>query len=140
MTTTAYTDNRIFASKQLNAMCDLMFTSLVETFPPGVQDIDNDFIYKGIILSGKSAAIIHNEAVASINNIIFQTDKTEIYEYLLARIKTVFNCKIVKFQERILFYPRDFFFEVWLTPGNLKPILLENIYVQEFVFIPSETL
>ena len=140
MTTTAYKDNSIFANTLQNAMCDLLFTKLVAKFPPAVDDVDNDFIYKGILLTGKAANVLHEEAEQPINNIIFQTNKEDVYKFLLANIKTIFNCKIVKFQERILFYPRDFYFEVWYTPGTLKPILRENIYVQEFGFIPEETL
>lgn len=140
MSPTAYKDNEIFANTQQNVMCDLLFAKLVAQFPPAEDDTENIYVFEGVLLTGKASAILQEGADAPISNIVFQTNKEDIYKYLLDNIKTIFNCKIVKFQERILFYPRDFYFEIWYTPVLLKPTEKNGIQAQYIAFIPEETL
>lgn len=141
MTTTSYTDNSIFESAQLNAICDFIFTNLVEAFPPESGDPTNNFIYNGIILSGRAAAILQGATSADINNVIFQVSDLEIISYLRINLSNLFNCKQIDFKERILFYPLDYHFEIWITESaDMHPTEESRIQVQTSSNIPTETL
>ena len=137
MNITSYTDNQIFTNNQINALCDLLFSKLVDAFPPVGLDVDNDYVYQGIILSGKAAEITQNPKVEAANNIIFQTDNAALYKFVQDNFKTIFNCSGIVFQERTLFYPFDYYFEVWYDPTALHPVVSNNVYMQDIDFIPS---
>jgi hypothetical protein len=141
MTTTSYTDNSIFESAQLNAICDFIFTKLVEAFPPGSGDPTNNFVYRGVILSGRAAAILQGATSADINNVIFQVSNPDIISYLRNNLVSLFNCKQVDFKERILFYPLDNHFEIWITDSlDMHPREESRIQVQTDTYIPTQTL
>lgn len=141
MTTTSYTDNSIFASVQLNAICDYIFTNLVDAFPPESGDPTNNFVYHGVILSGRAAAILQGATTVDINNVIFQVSDPDIISYLRNNLSKLFNCKQIDFKERILFYPLDNHFEIWITEsGDMHPTEESRIQVQTSSNIPTETL
>ena len=136
----SYTSEKIFAEERVNNILDYLFTKLVEKFPATIPDPDNDYVYKGLLLTGKASAIMQGATNVEIKNITLQVDDELIYNFLYDIIPKLFNCKVIIFKERILFYPFDLFFEIWLTPGDLKPILNTTVYVQDTIFIPTETL
>lgn len=142
MTATAYTTNTIFENSQVNALCDLLFKKLIEQFPPELpEDPDNFFVYKGIVLSGAAAAIMQGATEVGINNITFETDQEDILKWLQTNIGKIFNCRVINFKNRILFYPFDkYYFEIWWCPGGCKEILSSGIYIQDDSFINPETL
>lgn len=142
MTNTAYTDNSIFENPQVNALCDLLFFKMTEQFPavlPG--DPDNFYIYKGIVLSGKGAAIIQGTTAVDLQNIVFEIDQANVFAWLQNNVAKIFNCKVINFKNRILFYPFDkYYFEIWWLPGGCKEISAAGIFVQDTVFINPETI
>jgi hypothetical protein len=141
MNTTSYTTNNIFANKQVNALCDLLFTKLVAQFPPAVGDPDNFFIYKGIILSGNGAKIMNGATATNLKNIVFECDELSVFQFLTANIHNIFPGKSIKFKNRILAYPfDDYYFEIWYNPTLNKETLNSGIYVQLTAFINPETL
>lgn len=140
MKTTSYTDNAIFENHQVNAICDLLFTKLVEQFPPDVSDPDNDYVYKGIILSGNGAKILNGGTATPLQNIVFECDEPVIFEGLPKYITNILKCKMIVLKNRILFYPFDFYFEIWFAPSGNKESLVNDIYVQQTAFINPETL
>jgi hypothetical protein len=141
MTTTSYTDNSIFENAQVNAICDYIFTSLVEAFPPETGDPINNFVYHGVILSGRAAAILQGATIVDIKNLIFQVSDPDIISYLRNNLSKLFNCKQIDFKERILFYPLDYHFEIWITEGaDMYPTEESRIQVQTSSNIPTETL
>ena len=140
MTPTSYTDHTIFDNPQVNSICDYIFAKLVAQFPPDVSDLENDFIYKGFILSGRGAAIMQGASGILLENIIFQTYQEEIYRYLKTNLADIFKCPVIIFKERILCYPLGFYFEIWWSDDPLNETLNSGIYIQQTASIPSETL
>lgn len=142
MTSTAYTTNTIFENPQVNALCDLLFKKLIEQFPPVLpDDPDNFFVYKGIVLSGKGAAIMQGATEVGINNITFETDQEDILKWLQTNVGKIFNCRVINFKNRILFYPFDkYYFEIWWRSDGCKELLSSGIYIQDDSFINPETL
>lgn len=140
MTTTSYTDNNIFENKQVNAICDLLFTKLVEKFPPTPSDASNFKVYKGVILSGDGAKILNGGSVKELKNIVFECDQLDIFKYLSYNIQNILPGKSIKFQNRILAYPFDKYIEIWFKSSENKPNLQSDIFVQLTAFINPETL
>ena len=140
MNTTSYTTNDIFANKQVNALCDLLFTKLVAQFPPAVGDPNNFYIYKGIILSGNGAKIMNGATATNLKNIVFECDELSVFQFLTANIHKIFSGKTIKFKNRILAYPFDHHFEIWYKSDGNKETLNSGIYVQQTAFINPETL
>lgn len=136
-----YTKNKIFANPRANALCDLLFTKLLAQFPAQRADPENEFLYYGILLSGVAASILQGETSKDIKNITFEVDKNEIMTWLQANVGTIFNCSVINFKERILFYPfNEFYFEIWLAKKDLKQFSTNGIYVQGLSDINPETL
>lgn len=140
MDTASYKDNSIFENEQINAICDILFEKLVIQFPPDISDVDNDYVYKGIILSGRGAAILQGATATDLKNIIFQTYQTEIYTYLKTALAEIFKCPVIVFNERILFYPFGHYFEIWWSSDPLEEKLHSGIYIQQTASIPNITL
>jgi hypothetical protein len=140
MTTTSYTDNSIFENKQINALCDLLFTTLVQQFPPAVDDPNNYYIYKGVVLSGTAAKILNGDTPEDLKNIVFECDQLDVFEFLQAAIQKNLTGKIIKFKNRIFIYPFDYYFEIWYKSDGNKEIENSGIYIQETAFINPETI
>lgn len=135
-----YQTNEIFQDKKANQVCDMLFDKLVERFPADVSDPDNDFIFKGFILSGRGAAILQGTTATDLNNIVFQTYQEEVYKYLQTALGDIFKCQAIAFKERILFYYLGFYFEIWWSADPLNEVLVDDIYVQLTASIPAATL
>lgn len=140
MVPNSYQTREIFEDTKANQICDMLFTKLVEQFPPNISDVDNDTIYKGIILSGRAAAIYQGEPNIDLVNIVFQTYQEEVYQYLQKALGNIFNCQVMCFKERILWYPYGYYFEIWWSEAPLQEQLVNGIYMQNLLSIPTETL
>lgn len=143
MTNTAYTENNIFENPQVNDLCDYLFTKLTEAFPAEVGDPDNFYIYKGIVLSGVASNVLQGATAEDLKNIVFEIDQENVYRWLANNVSKIFNCKVLKFKERLLFYPFDkYYFEIWwvVDSGGCKAISNSGIFVQENSFINPQTL
>jgi len=136
----SYQTNLIFEDAKANEICDILFSKLVEKFPPSIADPDNDYVYKGFILSGKCAAIMQGTTPVPVSNVVFQTYQSEIYQYLQTALSDIFKCQVIAFKERILFYHLDIFFEVWWSDDPLNEIENSNIFIQNITSIPAQTL
>jgi hypothetical protein len=139
MTSNSYTEETIFRDRRINGIIDMMFAKLVEHFPPEGTDTENDFVFKQIILSGKAAEVIQNPKSQPAKAIIFETSNDDIYEYLFLNLKKIYNCKVIAFKERILFYPQDFYFEIWKAE-TLNQVEENGIWLQHINDIPEEML
>ena len=141
MNSTSYTDNEIFANPQINAIIDLLFQKLEIQFPAGDSDRNNNFLFQGLILSGKAANILQGATDEPVNNIVFETFNIDIYDYFIRFIDEDFpNSNSIKFKDRILFYPYGHFFEIWFAKTTLSPVSTNGIYIQSKNNIPEETL
>ena len=141
MTAPQYTNNAIFANTRANALCDLLFTKLLTQFPAQPADPENEFLYYGILLSGVASSILQGEPSKDVKNITFEVDKFEIMSWLQANVATLFNCGVINYKERILFYPfNEFYFEIWFAKQDLKQFSTNGIYVQGLSDINPETL
>ncbi|MFY0481478.1 hypothetical protein ACI6PS_02635 [Flavobacterium sp. PLA-1-15] len=135
-----YQVNNIFAEPRLNAISDFIIEKLMEKFPKSEDEEFNENILEGFILSGKASAILQGD-LGSINNVVFVTNKTQIYNWLIENIGKVLRCKQISFKKRILFYPHpDLYFEVWLMETDLEIIPINEINIQILSQIPIETL
>jgi len=135
----SYTSDTIINDKRANQIIDLIFEKLVEKFPPTKGDPDNFFVKKGFVLSGKASKMLQESLTGEIKNIIFETDKVEIYDYLIKNIDSFFKMNTILFQERILIYPFNIYIEIWKC-DEVKAIAYNSIYVQDVTFIPTEAL
>lgn len=136
MTKNSYTEENIFRDKRINGIIDLMFTKLVEQFPATEEDTDNDFVFKGIILSGKASKILQEAGREEVESIIFETDKPEILTYLKLNYKKIFGCKGISFKERLLIYPQEIYLEIW--PSETLVLMPANrIWIQNIANIPE---
>ena len=141
MTTKSYTDNSIFTNPRANALCDLLFTKLLDQFPATIPDPTNDYVFKGIVLSGVGADVLQGATIKELNNITFETDKTDVFIWLQANLGKIYNCKVINYKERTLFYPfDDFYFEIWFLDTALNPLSEYGIFVQKNTDINPETL
>lgn len=138
---TAYTTNTVFTDARFNATADFLFSKIAEAFPPDDLDPDNDYVFKGVILSGKAASILRGDT-GEIRNVTLQTDKQDIYDWLVQNLgNNLFNCPQISFKNRILFYPQpDLYFEIWLSDTPLDGVLASGIYIQTLENIPPQTL
>lgn len=135
----SYQSQNIFSDPKLNAICDLILKQLFDTFP-ATELLDPNYVYVSFILSGKAAAIVQGETSSAVKNIVFQTSNIDFYNFCQSTLPTIlFNCKMIAFKENILLYPLDYFFEIWLS-DTIEPILVNNIYVQQLLSIPEESL
>jgi hypothetical protein len=135
----SYTSDTIINDKRANQIIDLIFEKLVEKFPPTGGDPDNFFVKKGFVLSGKASKMLQESTTGEIKNIIFETDKPAIYDFLTKKIDSFFKMNTILFQERILIYPFNIYIEIWKC-DEVKAIAYNSIFVQDVTFIPTEAL
>jgi hypothetical protein len=138
----SYTSDTIFGDARINAVCDFLVKKLFEQFPPGEGD-DADYIYQRVILSGRAAALLHDDSDGEIRNITFITDVADIYKWCVENISSLFfDCRAIAFTDRILFNPDSYYFELWFSSEELKDSVSvgDNVYIQELISIPEDTL
>ncbi len=127
-----YVQHQIFTDNRLNILADRLFYYLNEEFT-------FDEVSLKFVLTGKSSAILQEQASEPTTNFIFVTNDTPIYELLLLKINDFMNAKnVIKFKERIVL---DFDFckmEIWLKATPLAPINFEstNIFIEHHAKIP----
>jgi hypothetical protein len=110
-----YTADKIFQNPAVNTFIDnVIFRSiayLTANFP--LVDIKTVFA-----LSGKAAAILQGETLSEVNNIIFVVTSEELFSFLKTMDYPL--TRRIVFQEKVLFYHADAFFEFHLVESFTK--------------------
>jgi hypothetical protein len=134
----SYQDNEIFEPK-LNAICDYILQLIQEAFPE-VENEENIAVTQ-FVLSGRAASIRQKEEFTEIHNVIFHTINESIFKWCYQKLPTLlFNCKAVKFQDRLLIYPQDYFIEIWFGEIANYETLLNGVNCLLLNLIPEESL
>ncbi len=140
----SYKSEHIFQDDRINSLIDYMFDKIIEAFPPPLESEEgNDHVLAHVVLSGRCAGIMQGEDPQDTKNIMFETDKPEFYLWCAKNLGRIFDCQLIAYKERLLFYPRGYFFELWYTDeDNLYAIKTEDseIFVQHIDNIPEQTL
>lgn len=131
----SYVTDTIFEDTRLNALIDKIYNEMYAQFPPSESD-DVRYIEKTFLLSGRAADILQGATAQPIKNIVFQTKNETFYNFCKIELPKIFQCKAVFFKERILIYPLDYFFEIWLT----APEVVLTLVIQGTNFILDESL
>lgn len=128
----SFTNGKIFLDPKVNAICDKLIYFLNEEFKT------TNYLNDNFGLTGKAAFILQESGIGNANNVIFITNRQDIYNFLFDNIYNFLKPNLyIKFKERLLL---DFEFvklEIWLTDSNLTFITLNEVKIQERDKIPS---
>ncbi len=130
-----FVDNTIFKDRTVNVFIDKMYTMIQDYFETENPALS---IVNRLVLSGRAAAIMQGEEFEEVNNVVFQTDNSEVFTYIAKSAQTVFDgarCLVLK--NRILIYPEGFFMEIWFSEEANDPKTFENIRIQFLPIIPE---
>lgn len=136
----SYVTDTIFEDTRLNALIDKIYDEMYARFP-ATESEDVRYIEKTFLLSGRAADILQGATVQPIKNIVFQTKNEILYNFCKNELPKIFQCKAVFFKERILVYPLDYFFEVWLNApeDSLTLVVQGTNFILDESLIPEET-
>lgn len=137
----SYTSETIFQDSRINAIADRIYELLYEALPPSEAQPE-DYIYIAFVLSGKAANILQGATASPINNVTFQTSNAVLFKWCSDNLaQKLNNSRCIRYNNRILVYPFDFYFEILFSEVALLPIEHNtNIYIQDESAIPAETL
>lgn len=133
---TYFKDYSILANKTANALCDQIFGHIKDHFSSDVKFNDK------FVLSGRLSKNLQDELENPINNVVFITEDSEIFEYYQANSKQISPSAtgIVHFKKRSLIYFDDLYIEVWFSDVPIVIGKYEDLPVQSVLQIPIETL
>lgn len=132
---TKFVDNNIFKDRAVNVIIDRMYTVVQDHFETEEPEL---LVANHLLLSGRAAAVMQEEEYDEINNVVFQTDNQDIFDYLAASAATVFGgARCLAMKNRLLVYPAGFFMEIWFSEDAVDPKTFENVKIQFLPIIPE---
>lgn len=119
-----YSKNQIFTNGNVNAIIDRLHYEIA-TGMPGIilQDV--------MCLTGRAAAQLQGDLVASCNNVIFLVNDAALYAYIQGPVAKKLNENgVLKYKERTIFYFSGLIIEIWKVAYPMEKLLISGVYMQ----------
>lgn len=131
---TFFSEYRIIDDDLCNVLCDQIMAAMRDNFKD--KDLDS------FVLSGRLASNLQTGEEIAIRNVVFVTDKRNVFDYHQQNAKEISatNTGIIQFKNCTLVNFQNLFIEVWFINEALQLGKYQDLPVQLISQIPIETL
>lgn len=132
-----YITKEVFALTAANTMIDTIMYQAKKYFDDNLIEI---ILNDRIGLSGQAALIWQKQPVEPINQIVFVVNHPDLFDVISRKIIEKFKYQgIIYFQDRTIFYFKDFIIEFWFY-ADATTTIVDEIAVQYYEEIPEELI
>jgi hypothetical protein len=120
-----YSINKTFEDSSVNVVLDRMNYEVVKAFP--FVSVD-----KALGLTGRAAAVLQGQSLEELENVIFITNDTDIFNFFQTALPEKFDSLgVARLKDRTLYYFPGFYFEIWFSDTeNLGLVNIGGIFMQ----------
>jgi hypothetical protein len=122
-----YSINKTFEDSSINVVLDRIYYEVVNALP-------NISIDKMLGLTGRAAAVLQEQSQDDLENVIFITNDTDIFNFFQTALpEKIDSFGVARLKDRTLYYFPGFYFEIWFSDSeNLGLVNVGGIFMQSY--------